>query len=133
VTVSGQTYRDLFAWQKAIELVENVYQATRNWPKEELYGLTNQIRRAAVSVPANIAEGQGRSSPKAFAHHLTIAYGSLYEVETHLVIAQRLRYIEVAEFQDLMNQAAEIGRLLNGLMRKLRIPTEVSFAAASDY
>jgi len=131
--VSGQTYRDLFVWQKAIELVESVYQVTRDWPKEELYGLTNQVRRAAVSVPANIAEGQGRSGNKVFAHHLSIAYGSLYEVETHLVIAQRLRYIDVAGFQNLMDQAAEIGRLLNGLMRKLRIPVEALPAITTDY
>ncbi|MHB8647498.1 MAG: four helix bundle protein [Thermomicrobiales bacterium] len=131
--MSGQTYRDLFAWQKAIELVVNVYQATRDWPKEELYGLINQVRRAVVSVPANIAEGQGRSGSKTFAHHLSIAYGSLYEVETHLVIAQRLHYLDIAEFQNLMDQAAEIGRLLNGLMRKLRVPVEGSPAIITDY
>ncbi|MDQ6601728.1 MAG: four helix bundle protein [Chloroflexota bacterium] len=131
--MSGQTYRDLFAWQKAIELVVNVYRTTHDWPKEELHGLTNQVRRAVVSVPANIAEGQGRSGNKTFAHHLSIAYGSLSEVETHLVIAQRLHYMDVAQFQDLMDQAAEIGRLLNGLMRRLRIPTEASPAVITDY
>jgi four helix bundle protein len=118
--VSGQCYQDLIAWSKAVDLVEGVYRATRDWPKDELYGLTNQVRRAAVSVPANVAEGQGRNGPKEFLHHLSIANGSLYEVETHLVIAQRLGYIDKATCGALMDQAAEVGRLLHGLMRSLR-------------
>lgn len=76
-------YSELIVWQKAIELTQEVYTATRRFPKEEVYGLTSQLRRAAVSVPSNTAEGQGRKSTSEFLHHLSIAYGSLMEVETH--------------------------------------------------
>jgi four helix bundle protein len=120
--MSEQSYRDLIAWQKAIDLVESVYRTTIGWPKEELYGLTNQVRRAAVSVPANVAEGQGRNSPREFLHHLSIATGSLHEVETHLLISLRLRYIDEASYEMLLCQTAEVGRLLHGLMRRLRSP-----------
>jgi four helix bundle protein len=86
-SAKGQSYRELVAWQRAVDLVEAVYRETQTWPREEIYGLTNQARRAAVSIPANIAEGQGRVSAKEFGHHLVIAYGSVCELETHLVIA----------------------------------------------
>jgi four helix bundle protein len=89
----ARNYKDLLAWQKAMDLVELVYTATRHWPKEELYGLTSQVRRAAVSVPSNIAEGQGRTSVKEYQHHLSIAHGSLREVETQMMLAQRLDYL----------------------------------------
>jgi len=88
-----KSFHDLIVWQKAMDLVEANYKVTKSFPKEELYGLTNQIRRALDSIPSNIAEGQGRDSTKEFIHHLSIAYGSLYEVETQLLIAQRLNYI----------------------------------------
>ena len=84
-----------------------------------MYGLTNQVRRASVSVPANIAEGQGRSSTREFAHYLSIAHGSLREVETHLLIASRLHYCPESLLTAMMEQAAEVGRLLHGLMRSL--------------
>jgi len=115
-----QSYRDLIAWQKAMDLVKMVYRASREWPKEERYGLTNQARRAAVSVPANVAEGKGRSGSKEFLHHLSIAHGSLCEVETHLTIARRLSYLDDAALQALDRQSAEVGRLLQGLIRSLR-------------
>ncbi len=115
-----RSYQDLGVWRKAIDLVEAVYRATQGWPKEELYGLTNQVRRAAVSVPANVTEGQGQYSPKEFLHHLAIANGSLCEVEAHLVIARRLGYTDEATHKALGQQAAEVGRLLHGLMRSLR-------------
>ena len=76
-----QSYRQLIVWQKALELVKIIYNLTNNFPKAEIYGLTSQVRRAAVSIPSNIAEGQGRDSTKEFLHHLSIAYGSLMEVE----------------------------------------------------
>src|SRR5689334_7896665 len=87
-------YSDLIVWQKAMDFAELVYAATQSWPRDELYGLTSQVRRAAVSVPSNIAEGQGRLSTKEFIHHISIARGSLLEVETQLLLAQRLGYIQ---------------------------------------
>ena len=113
-------YRDLVAWQRAIDLVEQVYRVTNPWLAEERYGLTNQVRRAAVSVPANIAEGQGRSSSKEFAHHLSIAYGSLCEVETHLLIANRLAFIDGPTFDALIERATSVAKPLRGLMRSLQ-------------
>ena len=114
-----QQYRDLKAWQKAMDLVELVYEATRSWPKDEVYGLTNQVRRAVVSVPSNIAEGQGRNSPKEFMHHLSIARGSLLEVETQVLIAQRLGYIQQETAEPILNSADEVSRLISGLYRYL--------------
>lgn len=115
--MASQNYQDLLAWQKAMALVEGVYAATRSWPREEVYGLTSQVRRAAVSVPSNIAEGQGRSSSKEFLHHLSIAHGSLRELETQTLIAQRLGYIPGDTAEQVLTQAAEVGRLINGLSR----------------
>lgn len=115
-----RSYRDLLAWQKAMDLVEMVYNITRDWPKDEIYGLTSQIRRAVVSIPSNIAEGQGRASTREFLHHLSIAYGSLCEIETQLLVAQRLGYIQGAITERLLANAAEVGRVLNGLSRSLR-------------
>ena len=80
--MAGKGYQELVAWEQAMELATEVYQATRDWPREETYGLTHQVRRAVVSVPSNIAEGQGRNSPKEFLHHLGVAHGSLCEVQT---------------------------------------------------
>ena len=117
--MAGRNYSDLIAWQKAMDLVEKIYKASRDFPREEQYGLTSQIRRAAVSVPSNIAEGQGRKSAKEFVHHLAIAHGSLREVETQLQIANRLKYIGQENLQDLMDMAAETGRLNNGLSNSL--------------
>ena len=121
--MTGLGYRVLVAWQRAIDLVERVYRVTADWPGSEIYGLTNQVRRAAVSVPANIAEGQGRSSPKEFAHHLSIAYGSLCEVETHLLIAQRLTYINEATFDGMIDQTSNVAKPLRGLIRSLQKPS----------
>ena len=115
-----QSYRDLIAWQKAMDLVEMVYRATRDWLKDELYGLTNQVRRSAVSVPSNVAEGKGRIGINEFMHHLSIAHGSLCELETHLMIARRLAYVDEPTLQPLLSQAAEFGRLIHGLIRGLR-------------
>ena len=112
-------YRDLIAWQKAMDLVEGVYRATRGFPPDELYGLTNQVRRASVSIPSNIAEGQGRGVGKEFAHHLRIANGSRQEVETQLLIAQRLNYIPGDAVQRLLSAAEEVGRLIAGLLRSI--------------
>jgi four helix bundle protein len=113
-------YSDLIAWQKAMELVEQIYRVSTSWPKDEQYGLTSQVRRAAVSVPANIAEGQGRTGSREFAHHLSIAQGSLAELETLPLIAQRLRYCEATDGDALLARAAEISRLVGGLLRSVR-------------
>ena len=118
--MAGQSYRKLIVRQKAMLAVTDVYKMTANFPREETYGLTGQLRRAVVSVPSNIAEGQGRDSTKEFIHHLSIAYGSLMEVETQLQIAANLNYIKQCSVDKLLEQTVEIGRLLNGLSRSLR-------------
>jgi len=114
-----RNYRNLIVWQRAMDLVEDVYKISSDFPREEQYGLTSQIRRAAVSVPSNIAEGQGRRTTTDFVRHLYIAYGSLREVETQTLIAQRLNYSVDTKFQIVMNRTGEVGRLLNGLMAAL--------------
>jgi four helix bundle protein len=103
-----------------MQLVLQIYQATRSFPREELYGLTNQLRRAAVSVPSNIAEGQARFSSKEFCHFLSQARGSPVEIETQVMIAQSLGYLPEKKSQELLNQAAELGRILNGLIGSLK-------------
>jgi four helix bundle protein len=100
-------------------LVESVYRVSSSFPKEEVYGLTSQLRRAAVSIPANIAEGEGRGSRREFVRFLSIAHGSLREVETHVLLAQRLGYIDSRAAADAMAAAGEVGRLLNGLKKSL--------------
>lgn len=118
--MSVQHYRQLIARQKAMDLVKRIYEISQTFPKEESYGLTSQIRRAAVSVPSNIAEGQGRDSTKEFLHHLSIAYGSLMEVETQILIAESLNYLKAEETKLILEQTAETGRLINGLIRSLK-------------
>jgi four helix bundle protein len=118
--MSVQSYRQLIAWQKAMELVKLVYGMTDKFPREELFGLTQQLRRAATSIPSNIAEGQGRRSTKEFLHHLGIAYGSLMEVETQNLIAEMRAYVSAKEASAVMEAAAEVGRLINGLSNSLR-------------
>ena len=115
-----KSYRDLLVWQKAMDLVVASYQLAKKLPNDELYCLINQIRRAAVSVPANIAEGHGRRRLGDYLHHLSIASGSLTELETHLHIAVRLKYLESAEIESAWDMAMEVGRMLSGLIEKLR-------------
>jgi four helix bundle protein len=111
-----RNYQDLIVWQKAMDLVEEIYAASRNFPREEIYGLTSQLRRAAVSIPPNITEGQGRRTTADFVRHLSISYGSLREVETQTIIASRLHYLTKQRCQEILKMAGEVGRLLNGLM-----------------
>ena len=113
-------YKELIAWQKAMELVVQIYKATTGFPSCEQFGLTNQIRRAAVSIPSNIAEGQGRKSPNDFIRFLNIAQGSLQEVETQTLIAQRLNYLSESIVLGLTNRCEEVAKILNGLRRSLR-------------
>jgi four helix bundle protein len=113
-----KTHKDLDAWSKAIELVEAVYGLTRAFPKTEMYGLTNQLRRAAVSVPSNIAEGAARRSTKEFIQFLHVALGSVSEVETQVIIAQRLDYVD--DVNSIEEQIEAVRRLILGLIRYLR-------------
>ncbi len=117
--MTGKSYQDLIAWQRAMDFVESVYRATRSFPKDELYGLTSQIRRSSVSVPSNIAEGQGRRAKAEFHHRLSIAHGSLCEAETQLMIGGRLAYLGPSDLQRLLAQAGEVGRLITGLSNSL--------------
>lgn len=114
-----KSYKDLIVWQKGIELVEAVYRLTKMFPKEEIYGLTSQLRRAAVSVPSNIAEGQARSSTAEFVNFLSIARGSLSEVETQLIIAHRLEYLDTAQLNEVLSIHDEVSKILPALMEKL--------------
>ena len=114
-----RSYRDLIAWQKAIDLVTEVYACTRTFPREETYGLVSQLRRADVSVPSNIAEGHARQTTGEFRQFLGHALGSLMEIETQILIAQRLSYVDVNKSADLHGRTAEIGKILHGLLRSL--------------
>ncbi|MDX2094614.1 MAG: four helix bundle protein [Alphaproteobacteria bacterium] len=114
-----KSYRDLVAWQKAIVFVSCVYDATDSFPGYECYGLTSQLRRAAVSVPSNIAEGSVRGN-KEFQHFLNIARGSLAEAETQLIIAQRRNYLSFEATQPLLAMADELSRILMGLLKSLK-------------
>ena len=115
-----ESYRNLIAWKKAKDLALDVYRCTRKFPKDETYGLTSQMRRAAVSVPSNIAEGKGRRSRKDFAHFLYQARGSLLELETQLSIARDLEYLDALAFNNTLGKAEEVGRILNGLVNHLQ-------------
>src|SRR5882724_2831720 len=114
-----KNYQELIAWQKSMDLVKEVYKSSREFPREEVYGLASQVRRASVSIPSNIAEGQGRKTTADFLRHLSIAYGSLREVETQIMIARRLKYIVKGKVESVLSRAGEVGRLLNGLMASL--------------
>ena len=114
-----RSFRDLIAWQKAMDLVTLVYQVTEPFPRAEMFGLTNQLRRAAVSVPSNIAEGQARNSTKEFVNFLSISMGSLAEIETQLLIAQRLNYVKESVVNKPLQLTSEVGRIVNGLMNSL--------------
>jgi four helix bundle protein len=116
----GQSYRELIAWQKAMKFVIQIYRATQEFPREERYELTNQLRRAAVSVPSNIAEGQARYSQKEFHHFLSQARGSLVEIETQVLIARDLTYLSPVKADALLAAAEELGRILNGLIASIR-------------
>ena len=115
-----QHYRQLEVWQMAMALAEKCYLVTKTFPKEELFGLTSQIRRAAASVPANIAEGQGREHTKEFLNHLSIARGSLLEVETHLMLSQRVGLLPQGELDNLLKLTDRISRMLSGLRKALQ-------------
>jgi len=114
------SYQQLEVWQKAVTLVTEVYQVTRTFPREEIYGLTSQLRRAAVSIPANIAEGRGRNTTRDYIQFLRVASGSLLELETHLVIAGNLELIDPSAQERLGQRTQEINRMLNGLFKSVQ-------------
>jgi four helix bundle protein len=127
-----KSYRELHVWQKSMELVIECYRLVEKFPKYEIYGLGSQLRRVVVSVVANIAEGHERSHRKEFIQHLSISYGSLAGVETHLEIAQRLQYIEKEEQEILAEKSATIGRMLNALKRSLTTGDRPSRSPTSE-
>jgi four helix bundle protein len=112
-------YSDLIVWQKAMDLVTEIYKITALFPNEERFGLSSQARRAAVSIPSNIAEGHGRKSTGAYLNHISISYGSLMELETQIQIALRLNFISTDELHRLLEKTNEIGKMLNGLKNSL--------------
>ena len=114
------SYRDLLVWEKAMDLVVASYRLAKRLPGNETYGLASQIQRAAVSIPANIAEGHARRHLGDYLHHLSVANGSLRELETHILIACRLSYFQQSEVDPALGLAAEVGRMLTGLTQKLR-------------
>jgi four helix bundle protein len=117
--VGIQSYRELEVWQVAMELAERCYLATRASPREELFGMTSQIRRASASVPANIAEGQGRHHTKEFLNHLGIARGSLTELETHLLLCRRVGLLPADDLGPLLALSERIGRMITQLRKTL--------------
>jgi len=116
------SYQDLRVWQSAMELVVSVYHETRGFPREELYGLTSQMRRAAVSIPSNIAKGKGRSTDRDRALFCCHARGSLLELETQILIAERLQFLTAPRAEDLTRNSNELGRMLNSLIQPIRVP-----------
>ncbi len=115
----AQHYKDLIAWQKAMQLVNTVYDVTDSFPKRETYSLTDQIRRAAVSIPSNIEEGQAHYSDREFLHYLRHARGSLAELETQILIAKDRDYLTDSSTENILKRADELGRVLSGLINSL--------------
>ena len=114
-----KTYADLLVWQKSMELVSSIYKNTQSFPKEEFYGLTSQIRRSSVSIPSNIAEGFGRKSQHDFIRFLRIAMGSLFEMQTQLLIAKNLEFIEELKFNILFEKTREVERMLSAFIQAI--------------
>lgn len=112
-------YKDLLVWQKAMNLVVEVYKTTKMLPKEEAFGISDQMRRAAVSIPSNIAEGYGRQTPKSYAQFLTVARGSAYELETQLLLCQKIHHISSEITKTLIATISEITKMLTSLINKL--------------
>ncbi len=116
-------YRELKVWQLAMEQAEAVYRLCAGFPRHEVYGLASQLQRAVVSIPSNIAEGQARNSNKEFAHFLSISLGSLAEVETQIMLAQRLDYLSIEQMDAILFQAEEIAKMLKGLQKAVLLKT----------
>ena len=117
-----QSYKDLLIWQKGIEVTEKVYLLTKSFPSEEIYSLTNQIKRATVSIPSNIAEGFGRNSTKSYVNFLKISRGSLYELETQLIIAEKQNFISDLDLLQSINELiSEEGKMINSYINKIEL------------
>jgi four helix bundle protein len=112
-----QTHKDLNVWQESIKLVKDIYALTSTFPKEEVYSLTAQIKRAAISIPSNIAEGAARDSNKEYIHFLYIALGSVSELDTQLILAKDLNFINEKDFEIINKKLDEIGKMLSGLIK----------------
>jgi four helix bundle protein len=117
--MSITSYRDLEVWKKAMDLIVECYAMTERFPKKETFGLASQLQRSAVSIAANISEGHARQHTKEYLQSLAIAYGSLAELETHILISERLKYVDTSQSIKLLEKTAELGRMLNGLRRSL--------------
>jgi four helix bundle protein len=115
-----ESYRDLHVWQAAIELAVSCYARTKKFPASETYGLTSQIRRSSTSIAANIAEGYGRDNTGSYVQFLRVAQGSLKELETHVIIARRIGYLESSQEEDLLRRSDEVGKMLGALIRGLQ-------------
>lgn len=115
-----ESYKELEVWQKAIVLATDVYKLTASFPREERYGLTSQVQRSGVSVPANIAEGWGRGSTGDYLKHLRISRGSLAELETHLIIAHNLNYVQKKDIEIILKKIEGIGKMINSLIKSLK-------------
>lgn len=118
------SYKGLIVWQKSINLVTMIYEVTRCLPDEERFGLTSQIRRSAISIPSNIAEGYGRGSTKSYLQFLSIARGSLFELETQIHIAKGLQFLSEENSSSITKLISEIGRMINSLMIKIKNSSE---------
>jgi four helix bundle protein len=116
---SVKSYRELIIWQKSMDLVTMIYKFTASYPREEMFGLTSQLRRAAVSIPANISEGQARNTSGEFRQFLWIAYGSLAELETLTILSNNLNYLTTENAEILLKNCSEIGKMINGLLKTL--------------
>jgi four helix bundle protein len=119
MSVEVKTYKDLIAWQKSIVLVTEIYALTRTFPADEKFGLTSQLNRAAVSVPSNIAEGWGRETSKNFLQFLRNSRGSVMEIQTQLIIAKNLGFVDEHSYQKLMDKSEEVGKILQGLIKSI--------------
>jgi four helix bundle protein len=115
-----ESYRELKVWQQAMDLAVQCYEATRSFPKDEMFGLTSQIRRSAASIAANVAEGHGRESTGAFVQSLRVAQGSLKELETHIILADRVKPMAHRASSDLLERCDAIGKMLRSLIRSLQ-------------
>ena len=112
-----KTHRDLDVWKKSVNFVVSIYRITSKFPKEEIYGITSQIRRASVSIPSNIAEGAGRKSDKEFLQFLSIALGSIAEIDTQLIISKELKFMSELDYNNLLNDLIEIRKMILGLRK----------------